>query len=332
AAIASGRVCVEEFSRDASQQSRLPGMEAPQTAPAAVVRRRIRGHGTRVRLEQRIGAEITALTASPQSAARLAAALVSAGRWFAEEVCLRRCRRACLLDPDSDGRALFFDRGHPAGLDLIPTSAECGRSAGGLALRRHLARLLDERIVVAETFLEALEQLGLPARGDHRSRLRRASELLERLRALRREVEHIEEDPAWLYALVEEAEQLVRELRALHRHLLCAALGRLAPRPEQFEAFQLYPQALVAWRRLERQTRRLGLIGLPSRSLHAAVDRLTSSVSLLALLRAVGEPASVGALRRLDEATAQFWAHTPRSALGSRTPAQAGDHSILPSL
>jgi hypothetical protein len=245
---------------------------------------------------------------------------------------LRRCRRGCLLDPDSDGRALFFDRRHPAGLDLIPTSAEYGRSACGLALRRHLARHLDEQIVITETFLEALEQLGPPARGDRRSRLRRAAEFLERLRALRREVERIEEDPAWLYALVEEAEQLVRDLRPLHRHLLCTALGRLAPKPEQFEAFRLYPQALVAWRRLERQTRRLGLIGLPSRSLHAAVDRLTSSVSLLALLRAVGEPSSVGALRRLDEATAQFWAHTPRSALGSRTPAQTEDRTVPASL
>ena len=158
--MAAARACVEEFSRDASEQPHLPGMEVPQTAPAAVVRRRIRSDGTRLRLEQRIGAEITALTAAPDSAARFAAALVSAGRWFAEEVCLRRCRRGCLLDPESDGRALFFDHAHPAGLDLVPSNAESGRSAGGLALRQHLARRLDERIVVAEAFLEALEGLG----------------------------------------------------------------------------------------------------------------------------------------------------------------------------
>jgi hypothetical protein len=331
-AMAAAGACVEEFSRDASEQARLPGMEVPQTAPSAVVRRRIRGDGTRIRLEQRIRAEITVLTATPELAARLAAALVSAGRWFAEEVCLRRCRRGCLLDPESDGRALFFDRAHPAGLDLVPTSAESGRSAGGLALRQHLARRLDERIVVAAAFLEALEKLGLPARGDDRSRLRRAGELLERLRALRREVERIEEDPAWLYALVEETEQLVREVRTLHKHLLGAALGRLVPKPRQFESFQPYPQALVAWRRLERQTRRLGLIGLPLRSLHAAIDRFTSSAPLLALLRAVGEPSSAVALRRLDEATVEFWTHTPRSTLGSRTPAQTADPSTPSSL
>jgi hypothetical protein len=328
AAIAAARVCVEEFSRDASEQLHLPGMEVPQTAPAAVVRRRIQSDDTRLRLERRIGAEITALTEDPESAARLAPALVSAGRWFADEVCLRRCRRGCLLDPESDGRALFFDHGHPAGLDLVPSNAESGRSAGGLALRQHLARRLDERIVVAEAFHEALESLGRPARGAGRARLRRASELLERLRMLRREVGRIEEDPAWLYALVEETEQSVRELRVLHKHLLGAAIGRLAPKPEQFDRFQPYPQALVAWRRLERQTRRLGLIGLPLRSLHAAVDRFTSSAPLLALLRSVGEPCSGAALRRLDEATVQFWSHTPRSALGSLTPAQTVGGSL----
>src|SRR5207249_5465852 len=73
AAIAAARVCVEEFSRDASEQPHLPGMDVPQTAPAAVVRRRIHSEDTRIRLEQRIAAEITVLTAAPQSAARLAA-------------------------------------------------------------------------------------------------------------------------------------------------------------------------------------------------------------------------------------------------------------------
>src|SRR5262249_40070803 len=155
---------------------------------------------------------ITRLTVAPESAARLATALVSAGRWFADEVCLRRCRRGCLLEPESDGRALFFDHGHPAGLDLIPSNAESGRPAGGLALRRPPWRRLDERIVGAEAFHGALESLGRPARGGGRARLRRASALLERLRMLRREVGRIEEDPAWLYALVEETEQSVREL------------------------------------------------------------------------------------------------------------------------
>src|SRR5207249_12073653 len=139
---------------------------------------------------------------------------------------------------------------------------------------------------------DALQSRGRLSRGAGRSRLRLAGELLERLRGLRLEVERIEEDPAWLYALVEETEQSVRELRGLHKHLLGAALGRLTPKPDQFEDFQPYPQALVEWRRLERQTRRLGLIGLPLRSLHAAVDRFTSSDPLLALLRAVGEPCS----------------------------------------
>ena len=59
-----------------------------------------------------------------------------------------------------------------------------------------------------------------------------------RLRELSREVLRIEEDPAWLYALVEETEQIARELRTLHKGLLGASLARLEPDVRQFAGFE----------------------------------------------------------------------------------------------
>lgn len=313
-ALAAAGACVKEFSRDATAQPRLPGMEGSQTASARIVRRRITAEGTRAALEETIAAAIdSANGALAEPAGRLAAALVSTARWFAEEVCLRRCRKGCLLDPESDGRALFFERSHPAGLYLAPPSGERTRSTGGLALREHLARRLDTRIGVTTSFLEALGSLGAAARGDELSRGRRAAEVLERLRGLRQEVESIEEDPAWLYALVEETEELAREFATLAKPLLGAALGRIGPKPEQFGSFQPYPESLLAWRRLERQMRRLGVIGLPRAAFYAAADRFDSSQALLALLHAVAEPLSPAAFRRLEQATREFWRHTPRS-------------------
>jgi hypothetical protein len=153
--------------------------------------------------------------------------------------------------------------------------------------------------------------------------VQRAKDLLERLRELSREVLRIEEDPAWLYALVEETEQIARELRTLHKGLLGASLARLEPDVRQFAGFQPYPEAQLAWRRLERQTRRLGLIGLPLAALHTAANRFTESSALAALLRAAAPDASPSALRRLGETAAGFWSHTPRSELGGRTPSQA---------
>ena len=166
---------------------------------------------------------------------------------------MRRCRRGCLLDPEADGRSLFFEQRHPAGLDFAPSDATAARSAGGLALREHLQRRLGEQLTLGASFHEALETMRTPARGAERLRVHRAKDLLERLRELSREVLRIEEDPAWLYALVEETEQIARELRTLHKGLLGASLARLEPDVRQFAGFQPYPEAQLAWRRLERQ-------------------------------------------------------------------------------
>jgi hypothetical protein len=130
--------------------------------------------------------------------------------------------------------------------------------------------------------------------------------------------------------LVEETEQIARELRTLHKGLLGASLARLEPDVRQFAGFQPYPEAQLAWRRLERQTRRLGLIGLPLAALHAAADRFAESSALAALLRAAAQDASPSALRRLGETAAGFWSHTPRSELGGRTPSQAGGGTLGP--
>lgn len=326
-ALAGAELCATEFSRDASEQTRLPGMERSVRVAAAVVRGRVRADASRLRLERSLEAAIgSTVGTSPETAKRLAAALVSAARWFAGEICLRRCGRGCLQEPEADGRALFFSRDHPAGLELAPagSGAPRRRTTSAVALRQHLSQRLDRRIALSTAFLEALTQLGAPVRGEARSRRRRTEELLQRLRTMRLEVERIEEDPAWLYSLIEESEPLLRELDTLHRHQLGAALGGLSPNAAQFSSFQPYPQAHAAWRRFERQVRRLGLMGLPLRALHDAADRLESSSTLLALLRAVAEPLSSAALDRLGEALDEFWIHTPRSALESRTPAQAG--------
>jgi hypothetical protein len=316
--------CAVELSRDATEQPRLPGMEGPQRATVAVVRGRLRAEATRVGLESAITRDIASATGVPDAtASRLAGALVGTGRWFADEVCLRRCRRGCLLDPESDGRALFFDAHHPAGLDFAAGDDAPPRSAGALALRQHLGRQLQERIDSAASFAAAVEALDLPARGAERARKRRAAECRDRLRALRQELERTEEDPAWLYALVEESEEVARELSMLHRMLLGSSVARLSPAPEQFAGFAPYPEALAAWRRFERLIRRLGLVGLPLRALHAAADHYLDAAPLAALLAGAADRGSRRSLQRLAQEVAAFWSHTPRSALTARTPAQA---------
>jgi hypothetical protein len=323
-ALAASRACVDEFSRDADEQRRLPGMEAAEKISAAAVRRRIRADGSLRRIEQRVRAETVAATGWDEpAAAALAAALVSAGRWFAAEVCLRRCKRGCLLDPESDGRALFFEPGHPAGLQFAPSDATAARSAGSVALRQHLQRRIDDHLALGDGFQDALRMIQTTARGPERLRIRRANHLLERLRELAREVVRIEEDPAWLYALVEETEQIARELLALHKGLLAATFARLVDEPRRLPGFRPDRESQAVWRRMERRTRRLGLIGLPLAALQAAADRLPSGEPLAALLRAAAQDESPRALRGLEELAAEFWRHTPRRDLDGRTPAAA---------
>jgi hypothetical protein len=323
-ALSAADFCAKEFSRDAIEQPRLPGMEAPVTVPPAVVRGRVRSGGTRETLERRLeGAIATASGSSRERSAHLAGVLVHTARWFAEEVCLRRCRRGCFSEPEADGRELFFSRSHPAGLAPAPAGeAPSSGWASGPALRLHLSRRLDDRIAEAEDFLAALARLAVCTRGEARARQRRAEELIRRLRAVREEIERIEEDPAWLYAMVEETEHVVREQRALSRLLLGSALASCAPSAAQFAGFEATPPALAAWRRFERQARRSGLIGMPLRALQAAADRLDACADLFALLRGVAEPATPAALRRLRAALDEFWRHTPRSSLGARAPSQ----------
>jgi hypothetical protein len=330
-ALGAARVCVDELTRDSTEQPRLPGLEIPSITPQKVVMRRIRATSTRRALERGLEDEIRAATGLPGEAGRrMAAALATVARWFTGEVCLRRCRRGCLMEPYNDGRALFFSPGHPAGIELTP-GADATRSPELVAVRRYLGRRIDDRIGATASFLEGLDGLGFSPRGEDRLRRRRAEDLLRRLRNLRQDVGRVEEDPGWTYGCVEETEELARELGILQRHLLCSALGRLHPRPEQFATFEKYPRALAAWRQLERQTQRLGLVGLRLECLHAAVDRLESSAPLLALLRAVADSASTRQLQRLAESAAEFWNHTPRSSLGSQTPAQAVEQAPAPS-
>lgn len=322
--LSAAMTCAVELSRDATEQPRLPGMEGPQRASVAVVRGRIRAEATRLGLQAALLSDIAAATGLvDERASRLATALVSTACWFTDEVCLRRCRRACLLDPESDGRALFFDPRHPAGLDFAAGDDAPARSAGALALRHHLARQLEERIDSAASFAAAVEVLALPVRGAERARQRRAAGRLERLRLLRQELERTEEDPAWLYALVEEMEEITRDLSKLHRMLLGSSVARLTPAPEQFTGFEPYPEAHTVWRRFERLLRRLGLVGLPLRALQAAADRYVSPAPLTALLAGAADRSTRHALQRLAENAAEFWNHTPRSTLAARTPAQA---------
>ena len=115
----------------------------------------------------------------------------------------------------------------------------------------------------------------------------------------------------------------MREFQSLLRQLLGSALGALVPGAGQFAGFRVYPEALSAGRRLQREMRRIGLDGLPPRALRAAADRLPASESLLALLRGLAEPMSQTSLVRFEAALAEFWRHTPRTELGGRAPASA---------
>jgi hypothetical protein len=310
-AIAGGELAATELSRDASEQPRLPGMERHETTSVAKARRRVRSATTTARIERGIAAALTAATGGAAPAAdRLAAPLAGTVRWFADEICLRRCRLGCLLAPDLDGRELFFQRTHPAGIEAAG-EPDGSRGAVVTALRHHLARRLDDRIARTRAFLAALDRLGTPTRGDARERRRRVADIAARLVLLRQDVERIDEDPAWLYALAEETEQLARDVTAISKHLLGATLGRGAS-----EAARGRPSAetLAAWRRFERQVRRLGLIGLTLPSLATSIARLESAEELAALVRGVVGDATPASLARLDEATRALWSLVPRAA------------------
>ncbi len=321
---AAAEVCVSEFSRDTSDQPLLPGLEQPVRVSSAMVRGRVESESDGRRLVELLRAQVQAVSPTSTAVAeRFAAALAAAGRWFAGEVCLRLCRRGCLREPESDGRALFFSRVHPAGLDDPGTAertAGASSSAGARALRDHMAQTLDERSATAHAFLDALGSLGVESI-EASPRVRRARAIVERLRALRRETDRFGEDPAWIYALVEEHQALERESGAIFRQLLATSLGSLVPRPQQFAGFRVYPEVVAADRRLRREMQRVGIVGLPPRALRTVTDRLATPASLLALLRGVADLVSRAQLARLEAALDGFWRHTPRSALGGRTPA-----------
>jgi hypothetical protein len=320
-AIAGGELAATELSRDASEQPRLPGMERHETTSVANARRRVRSATTTARIESGIAAALTA-AAAPD---RLAATLAGTVRWFADEICLRRCRRGCLLAPELDGRELFFQRSHPAGIEATGES-DGSRGAVITALRHHLARRLDDRIATTRAFLAALDRLGAPIRGDARERRRRVTDITARLVLLRQDVERIDEDPAWLYALAEETEQLARDVTAISKHLLGATLGRAAPEAARGRASA---EALAAWRRFERQVRRLGLIGLTLPSLAAAIARLENAEELSALVRGVVGDATAVSLARLDDAARALWSLTPRVAGDPPTGSHPLDRPLL---
>ena len=322
--LGAATMCAAELSRDATEQPRLPGMEGPQRTSTTVVRGRIRAEATRLGLEAAIGRDIVANTGLLEEAAlRLAAALVSAGRWFADEVCLRRCRRACLLEPEADGRALFFDPPSSGG-PRLRTGGRCAGPIGRSARLASPSRAAPRGPNRFRRIVRGRRRVPRPAgAGADRARRRRAADRLDRLRTLRQELERTEEDPAWLYALVEETEEVARELSMLHRMVLGSSVARLSPAPEQFAGFEAYPEAHGVWRRFERLLRRLGLIGLPLRSLQAVADRCADARPLTALLAGAADRSSRHLLHRLGENAVEFWNHTPRSALAARTPAQA---------
>ncbi len=294
--------CAAELSRDATEQPRLPGMEGPQRASTTVVRGRIRAEATRLGLEAAIARDIVANTGLlDEAASRLAATLVSAGRWFADEVCLRRCRRACLLEPEADGRALFFDPRHPAGLDFAPGDDAPARSAGALALRHHLAR-----------------QLGTESNAPHRSPPPSSRSTCRRgARIARgddvRRIGSIDCEPSARSS----SEPRKTRLGSTHsskrprgsrvsfsRCTECcsARASRGSHRPlNNLQASKHIAEAHGVWRRFERLIRRLGLVGLPLRSLHAAADRCADARPLTALLAGAADRGSRHLLHRLAE-------------------------------
>ncbi len=325
-ALRAGAECARELTRDSSEQATLPLLAAPGTASAAAVRRRLGRTGTRIVLEERLGALVGAeTTLAPEPAHELARALTTVALWFAGEICLSRCRRGCLLEPAADGRALFFAPEHPAGIDSVAEENRAERSAASVALELALARRLDAAIARQAGFLDVLPWLGLAPQGEDRARFERAGECLRRLRAVRSTLEQAGEDPALVYSCVEEAESIEQELAGLRRRLFSAVVGRLEPRAEQFGRARPGEKERAAWHRFDREMRKLGLLDLPLLAVQAALDRFETSAPFLTLLQAVAPPRTVARRRLLAERLRELWNHTPRSSLGGRTPAETSD-------
>ncbi len=321
-ALAAAAISAKEFTRDSMEQTRLPGLEAPQVATRNQVRRRLRAAATRLGLERAFYSLLERETGfTGVRAERMAVAMATVAQWFADEICLRRCRRDCLTEPEADGRELFYAPDHPAGLDTGPPAAS-SLAPPALAPWRHLSRRLEDLLGEASSLLESLASLGFVAHGAERVAWRRIEEVVTRLRFLRQEAARSSDDPASLYCRIEEAEAFDVEFATLARPLVSASLRRLSPRPEQFSTFEAYPAARSAWRRFERLIRSHGLFDVEIRSFHAALDRLESTAPLLCLLRAVARPRSAARSRILAQCLADLSHHTPRTRLGSRTPFQ----------
>jgi hypothetical protein len=259
---------------------------------------------------------------------RLASAMSAVAQWFADEICLRRCRRECLMAPEADGRDLFYAPGHPAGLDVAGRPAGEGAPSPVAAPPwRHLERRFDETIRSTAAAVDALAALGFVPRGGDRAAYRRLLDTAARLRAARRELAALGDDAASIYSYVDEAHTLESELHALERQLAVVALRATPPRREQFAAFRPYPAATLAARRFARELARLGLHEVEVASVQAALDRLDSPAPVLALLRGAARPGSTRQARAIAERLTDLSDHTPRTRLDSRTPSQASSEA-----
>lgn len=318
----SAAITAREFTRDSTEQIGLPGFAAPQVTTRSRIRRRVRASGTRVVLQRDVASLLSRETGfADERTQAMATAMATVTSWFADEICLRRCRRECLMDPEADGRELFYAPTHPAGLDEPADSPGRCLPPSLLAPWRHLSRRLDDLIGESTSFFEALSDLGFLPNGSERNDRQRMEEVVARIRILRHECSQAA-DPASLYSRIDETEGLDAGLTALARSLLSAALRPLRPSPEQFRAFRPDGAARLAWRRFERLLRTYGLFDLDLGSLHAALDRLDSTTSLLSLLRLATRPRSAARSRILAERLTDFSNHTPRSRLGAQTPLQ----------
>ena len=222
--LAAAEIAADEFTRDTLEQAPLPGLTGRGTVTAGTVRRRLRSRMTRLRLEAVLEQRLAAESALPPGAARpLAAGLGMLSRWFAEEVCLRRCGETCLKAPMEDARRLFYAPAHPASPEPHPDVTGPAVVVGGRGLRQDLRRRLEARLDDVRFLTDAGAALG--RRGESAEALARLHEIGRRLRAVRLELDRVDDDPSSIYSSIEETHALDAELAPLSRRLLAPALA-----------------------------------------------------------------------------------------------------------
>ena len=326
----AARAIAREITRDAGDQTALPGFEQSAPANRPPIGRRLGEPQLRRGLEHEVRQRISKVVPMvPDLAGRIARALVTVALWFTRDICLRRCHEGCLARPDDDGRRPFYSPVHPAGLEPAPSLAGTPNfAASGSATRRVLSREIESAVSRAGELVDALRSLGTSPREIDSDSLSRVRALKKKLAVVLRDLDQVHEDPASIYSHIEEKHALVEELSTLEGSLVERALGGLRPAPQQFAGFDAYPEARAAWLRFSRMLRNLNLKRVGLRNVQAALDRVETTGPVLTLLCAA-RPCSSRRARTLSQRLLELRTHTPRACLGARTPYQIASEALV---